>query len=256
MSKRIKVLDKGYISLVDHMGNDLRVVNAARASLAKYSEEMTEKNVNFTRFLSVLQHTVPMRHCMMTFEVKAPIGIARQWWKAVVGSDHTMEAWSEASYRYISNKLEFYIPSKWRKKPDNMKQGSGGFFDDETNKQLQEYFEEKIDKDLADYKHLIDNGVAPEQARSVLPANNQYTMWYWTTSLQSVLNFLVLRLDSHAQWEIQQYASAIQDIVKELFPLNYNYYMSLHELFGMISNMIKSDDDFEKVKELLSRGIE
>lgn len=215
----IDVLDKGYVKLIDSMGNDLKVANAARASYAKASLELTDADVRLIKFLIRELHTSPMRHCMMTFEVKAPLLVARQWWKYVVGSDHTMDAWNEASRRYITMEPEFYIPSKneWRSKPENSKQGSGPVLSPEQGETYSDQLILHIEESLFEYNWALDHGVAPEQARLFLPAYAMYTNWWWTCSLASCLHFLDERVANDAQWEIQQYALAVLDLAKPLF---------------------------------------
>lgn len=255
MGKPIKVLDKGYIRLVDHMGNDLRVVNTARASFSKLSKRINKGDKNLLRFLHVHEHTAPMRSCMVTFEVRASLFVARQWYKHVIASDHGFMSWNEASFRYQSQGIEFHSPDTWREAPENMKQGSGDFFGKEKSKQLTTELDMHCEESLGKYMEALKLKVAPEQARLFLPANGQFTTWYWTGSLQAMLNFLSLRLDSHAQWEIQQYAKIVNKFIKKLFPINHKYYMQISDLRSMMSAMIKSDKDFAKVKELLSQGI-
>src|SRR5690625_533507 len=127
MAKKIDVLDKGYIRLIDVMGDDRTVVNAARVSFDKRSEKINEKDERLIKFLAHNSHDSPFRHASLQFEVYAPLMIARQWWKYAVGSDHVMDAWNESSRRYITENEEFYVPkaNEWRSYPDNMKQGSG-----------------------------------------------------------------------------------------------------------------------------------
>jgi thymidylate synthase (FAD) len=124
----VSVLDKGYVRLVDVMGSDLSIVNAARVSFSKESKELSKKDVHLIDFLIRENHMSPFRHACATFEFKAPLLVRNQHWKYVVGSDHTMDSWNESSRRYITIEPEFYVPSSedWRLAPDNKKQGSGG----------------------------------------------------------------------------------------------------------------------------------
>ena len=213
----IYVLDKGYVRLVDVMGSDLSVVNAARASFAKESQEMTDGDAKLIRYLADNQHTSPFRHAFISLEVKAPLMVARQWWKHVVGSDHTMDAWNEASRRYVTMLEEFYVPV-FRIAPDNAKQGSGGVHPKSAVWQF--HLSSHHGWCLAMYKNALLDGVAPELARGFLPSDFQYVTWRWSSSLQSVAHFLTQRLDAHAQWEIQRYAEAVHEIAAELFPVS------------------------------------
>jgi thymidylate synthase (FAD) len=226
MDQKINVLDKGYVRLVDTLGNDLSVANAARVSYDKQSEEMSERDARLIKFLWDEKHTSPFRHAAMTFEVYAPLFVARQWWKHAVASTHLddQNGWNESSRRYITENEEFYLPkgNEWRSKPENSKQGSGtpleaevgGWF---TNK-LFDITE--MGKDL--YDKAMEAGIAPEQARLFLPAYGMYVRWRWTVSLHGVLSFLDQRLPQDAQYEIREYAEAVKELTKDSFPYTYS----------------------------------
>lgn len=215
------VLDKGGVRLIDVMGDDISIVNAARASYGKRSTEMTPGNERLISFLAKGGHTSPFRHAFLSFEFKAPLEVARQHWKYVVASDHTMDAWNEASGRYITKQDEFYVPeaNQWRSAPENSKQGSGDPLDSKIGmvltKQLMEYYDRGEDL----YQRALSEGVAPEMARLFLPAYGLYTYYYWSGSLQSVLHFLNQRLASDAQHEITDYAKVVYDMVSTRFPV-------------------------------------
>jgi len=218
----IKVLDKGYVRLVDVMGSDLSVANAARASFAKESTEMTSGDARLIDFLARENHMSPFRHAFMTFEFKAPLMVARQHWKYVVGADHTMDSWNESSRRYITMEPEFYIPNneEWRLAPDNKKQGSGGPIDPWTGSLLTQQLEDYIQQGEALYNMAMENGVAAEQARLFLPAYGMYVVYRWSCSLQSVALFLNQRLEEDAQREIQEYAKAVKELIIDKFPVS------------------------------------
>lgn len=223
---KIDVLDKGYVRLVDQMGTDLSIANAARVSYDKESTEMSERDVRLIKFLWDEKHTSPFRHAALTFEVYAPLVVARQWWKYAVASTHVddQNGWNESSRRYITENEEFYIPrgDEWRSKPENSKQGSGeplessegGYF---TNKLF-----DTIEAGTKLYHEAMEAGIAPEQARLFLPAYSMYVRWRWTVSLHGALIFLEQRLPSDAQKEIQEYAVAVRDLVKQSFPNTYS----------------------------------
>lgn len=215
-----RCLDKGYVRLVDTMGGDLSVVNAARASFAKESTELSDKDVRLIRFLLREDHGSVLRHAFFSLEVKAPLMVARQWWKYVVGSDHTMDGWNEASQRYITIDNEFYVPNldEWRSSPENKKQGSGELLDSGIGNYLTEMLERTQRSCVDAYNVAIDNNVAQEQARGYLPAYFMYTIWRWSGSLQSLLHFLQQRLEHDAQHEITVYARAILELVEPHFP--------------------------------------
>lgn len=217
---KIDVLDKGYVILHETMGSDLSVVNAARVSYDRKKEILDDKDIRLIKFLAREGHTSPFRHVTLQFEVYAPLMVARQWWKHVVGGNHIMDSWNESSRRYITEEAEFYIPgpTEWRSKPENSKQGSGEPVDAATG---EFYFNElwrtaKRGEQL--YEQAMEDGIAPEQARLFLPANGLYVRWYWTASLQSVAHFLSLRLEQDAQKEIQDYAKAVHDLSIDKFP--------------------------------------
>ena len=221
-----KVLDKGYVRLVDHMGSDLTVVNAARVSYEKESKELNEKDIRLIKFLAREGHTSPFRHAILQFEIYAPLMVARQWWKYVVGSAHleatgdSLGAWNESSRRYITEEPVFYVPSagEWRSKPESSKQGSGAPVEWELGEKYMKELMDYIEEGLKKYQQALDDGICAEQARLFLPAYGMYVRWYWTASLQAVAHFLRQRLEHDAQKEIQLYAKAILEIAKDLFP--------------------------------------
>ena len=221
----INVLDKGYIKLVNNMGTDLDVVNSARVSFDKEVDELSEKDSNLISFLVREKHDACFRHCVMTFEVYAPLMVARQWYKHAVASTHLDDqlGWNESSRRYITEKEEFYIPGvdQWRSAPDNKKQGSGDSIGMYKGAKYYQIMIRNVTEAHKYYLEALEDGVAPEQARLLLPAYAMYVRWRWTVSLNGVMNFLNLRLDSHAQWEIQQYAKAVEEYVKEFYPVTY-----------------------------------
>lgn len=222
---QISVLDKGYVRLVDTLGNDLSVVNAARVSYDKESTELSERDKKLMAFLLRENHTSPFRHAAMTFEVYAPLMVARQWWKYAVASSHVddQNGWNESSRRYITENEEFYLPlpGQWRSAPESSKQGSGAPVDIEVGGKYYMGLLHLIEKSMELYKEALSDGVAPEQARLFLPAYSMYVRWRWTTSLQGVMTFLDQRLPHDAQVEIREYAQAVAELVKVSFPETY-----------------------------------
>lgn len=219
---QINVLDNGYVRLVDTLGNDLSVVNAARVSYDKESEEFTTKDEKLIGFLLREGHTSPFRHAALTFEVYAPLFVARQWWKYAVSSTHVddQNGWNESSRRYITEQEEFYVPSasSWRSKPENSKQGSG----EPIHYSMGAYYTNKLNDLINEgtrlYHDAMRDDIAPEIARLFLPAYGMYVRWRWTTSLQGVMTFLDQRLEHDAQVEIQEYAKAVRDLSHGAFP--------------------------------------
>ncbi|MEQ7052043.1 FAD-dependent thymidylate synthase [Paenibacillaceae sp. P-4] len=222
----LQVLDKGYVRLVNTMGSDLTVVNSARVSYAKESMELSERDIRLIQFLAREGHTSPFRHVMLQFEVYAPLMVARQWWKYVIGSSHmegtgdSLEAWNESSRRYITEDPTFYIPSQgeWRSKPENSKQGSGDIVSWEIGQRHTDELMNYIELGVAKYEAALEDGICAEQARLFLPSYGMYVRWYWTASLQSVAHFLNQRLEHDAQKEIQSYAKAILELSRPIFP--------------------------------------
>lgn len=219
----INVLDKGYVKLVNNMGSDLDVVNSARVSYDKEVSDLSESDERLISFLVKHKHDSTLRHCVMTFEVYAPLMVARQWYKHAVGSTHLDDqmGWNESSRRYITEREEFYIPSvaEWRSAPDNSKQGSGGTVDPNVGAKYLQRLRASVDRGLLDYQQALEDGLAPEQARMLLPAYAMYVRWRWTASLNAILHFVSLRLGHGAQYEIVEYAKAINDYVLQYYPM-------------------------------------
>jgi thymidylate synthase (FAD) len=219
---KINVLDKGYVRLVDTLGNDLSVVNAARVSYDKEASEFSNKDERLIEFLVREGHTSPFRHAALTFEVYAPLFVARQWWKYAVASTHVddQNGWNESSRRYVTEDEKFYVPNKyeWRSKPENSKQGSGDPVDSKTGDYFYHELLTTIDDGIKYYHEAMDAGIAPELARLFLPAYGMYVRWRWTVSLQGAMTFLEQRLGHDAQLEIQEYAKAVKSLTEQSFP--------------------------------------
>lgn len=219
---KIGVLDHGYVRLVDTLGSDLSIVNAARVSYDKESEEFTAKDEKLINFLVREGHTSPFRHAALTFEVYAPLFVARQWWKYAVASTHIddQNGWNESSRRYITEDEQFYVPlaDEWRSKPENSKQGSGDPIFEGTGGVYTNKLNKLIEEGTYLYHQAMNDGVAPELARLFLPAYGMYVRWRWTVSLQGVMTFLEQRLGHDAQVEIQEYAQAVQKLTTQAFP--------------------------------------
>ena len=225
MNKKINLLDHGFVNLVDCMGSDLTVVNAARVSFNKESDwdtdpnwtgyrehKLSEKDQKLISYLAKHKHWTPFAHPQITLRIKAPIFIRTQLFKHKVGFVE-----NEVSRRYVSDTPEIYCP-QWRSKPTNgAKQGSEDFVNPELVNSYNTDWERIAKPALEVYHKLIAEGVAPEQARSVLPQGT-YTEWWWTGSLSAYARVYAQRIDPHAQWEVRQYAQAIYDIIQPLFP--------------------------------------
>lgn len=202
------------VQYVDHMGSDVNVVNAARVSFAKESKEFDlEKDTKLINYLAKHNHWSPLAHTSVSIRVKAPIFMARQFVKHQIGL-----VWNEESRRYIDDTPEFYLPSVWRHRPVNAKQGSNGVVEDGW--QVTAIVKDITEECAELYANMIEDGVAPEQARMVLPQNTM-TNWIWTGSLVAFARVCKLRLDSHAQKEAQELAQKINDVVAPLYPVSW-----------------------------------
>jgi len=204
------------------MGSDLDVVNSARVSFDKEVSSLDSKDLSLINFLVKHKHDSTLRHCVMTFEVYAPLMVARQWYKHAVSSSHLDDqlGWNESSRRYVTEKEEFYIPfvDQWRSAPEDLKQGSGGAVGPDVGAKNLQRLRASVERGKRDYEEALRDGVAPEQARLLLPAYSMYVRWRWTSSLNAILHFVSLRLGHGAQYEIVEYAKAINEFVLQSYP--------------------------------------
>jgi thymidylate synthase (FAD) len=225
--EKVNVLDNGFVRMIECMGSDLTVVNSARVSFHKESEWehpdshvpaniLSEKDKKLIKYLAQHKHWTPFAHPQIMLHIKAPISIRTQLFKHKVGFVE-----NEISRRYVTEEPEIYIP-KWRSKPTNgAKQGSEDFLDDDfTSKMLEQDYIESVTLARNRYKGLLKAGIAPEQARFVLPQGT-YTEWYWTGSLAAYARVYKQRIDPHAQWEVREYASAIGHLIQPCFPVSW-----------------------------------
>jgi thymidylate synthase (FAD) len=203
---------------IDHMGNDLTIVNSARVSFGKksdwiqrvYSGEpqlLHNKDIKLIHYLAKHNHKSPFNHVFTTFHVKAPIFVARQLQK------HEYMPWNEISRRYVDSKPEFYEPEHWRGRSADKKQGSEGVVD------VGDWSDANWACLLA-YNDLLDKRVAPEQARMVLP-QSMMTEWYWSGSLYAFAKMCGLRLQDDAQYETRLVAEQIEDVMMKLYPVSW-----------------------------------
>jgi len=212
LDKEFPVLDQGFVRLVDYMGGDARVVQAARVSYGGGTKTV-RKDKGLINYLMRNRHTSPFEQVIFTFHIKLPIFVARQWIR------HRTARLNEISGRYSVMKDEFYVPSAdvVRKQSELNKQGR----DEELSPVQQAAFIESITNEQAaiyqTYSGHIEQDVARELARINLPLS-LYTQWYWQIDLHNLFHFLKLRLDHHAQWEIQQYGLVMAEMVKAVAP--------------------------------------
>ena len=217
---------------IQHCGTDLTVVNSARVSFNTTSEwepfdvikdpsgafslesgqRLSERDTKLIHYLASHGHTSPFNHTWITMHVKAPIFVARQLVK------HKFMPWNEVSRRYVDDEPEFYEP-EWRSRPDkSIKQGSGGPI--QIDKDTEQVYHYSVCGSLDTYNRLLTDGVAPEQARMVLP-QSMYTEWYWSGTLGAWSDMYKLRIDSHAQQETQEVAKQCGEVIQSLFPVSW-----------------------------------
>ena len=217
------------VEYIEHMGSDDAVCDAARVSFDKSADGFTgEQNSKLLRYLAKHEHWSPFAHCFIKLRMRAPIFIARQFQKHVVGF-----AWNEVSRRYVDGPPWFYVPDVWRKRPSNMKQGStmDGHVPVEGTV-LEEYIDTMRDH-IKDYRTLVSHDVCPEQVRMLMP-QSMMTEWIWSGSLMAWQRFVKLRSSPHAQQECHEYAHLVDVLIDKHFP--------------------KSADAFNMNKDLIDAG--
>lgn len=208
---RRKVLDLGYVELLNYMGDDSTIVSAARVSYLRTTKG-EDKDKKLLKYLMENEHWTPYEQVELQWRVKSPLFVAAQWMR------HRTWHYNQLSRRYSSEMLEFYYPQDWRLQDESNKQASYDLVED---KKLQKYCNDstkQIVKDsLTHYKKMLDDGVAREMARMILP-QNLYTVFYAKVDLRNLLHFIDLRADRHAQYEIRVYAEAMEEMLDNVVP--------------------------------------
>jgi len=214
--ERIDVLDDGFVRLDGAMADDLSVVNAARVSFGVRKEEMDERDAGLIRFLMRESHGTPFEHNAFRFHVRCPIFVAREWFRHRVGS------FNEFSMRYAKATDDFYIPEPEDVRSQIGKPGAYTFetVDPELAEQTREDMRAVYEAAFATYERLVDQGVAREVARAVLPVG-AYTEFYWTLNARSLMNFVSLRAAETAQREIRRYAEAVELFLEQQMPITH-----------------------------------
>lgn len=216
LDKEFKVLDKGFVRLVDYMGGDQRIVQSARVSYGKGTKSVRQDR-GLINYLLKHQHTSPFEQVILTFHCKMPIFVARQWVR------HRTARINEISGRYSVMEKEFYLPPKDQirfQNEDNRQGRSQEEIPAELQQKVLDLLLQANEKTYKDYEHLLDDNIARELARINLPLS-LYTQWYWQIDLHNLFHFLKLRLDYHAQWEIQEYGKVIAEMTKAVAPMAY-----------------------------------
>lgn len=244
LDKTFPVLDNGFVRLVDYMGGDERVAQAARVSYGDAKKNIRDDKL-LINYMMAHQHTSPFEHVVFEFHCKMPIFVARQWIR------HRTARVNEISGRYSVLKDEFYLPQRDRIQfqSKSNRQGSSA---ETVPDVVKDYVLGKMLDDqkraAENYHYILDDNIAKELARINLPLST-YTEWYWQMDLHNLFHFLELRLDSHAQWEIQQYGIAIAEIVKAVTPLSWDAFER-----NVLKQTRFSEDEMNAIRSLLNTG--
>ena len=202
------------VELIDKMGSDTSIVNAARVSFGKSITEMSERDEKLIKYLAEHEHWSPFAHASLQFRIKAPVFVARQLVKHQVGL-----VWNEVSRRYVDDEPEFYIPFMWRKRAENKKQGSSDEEVEYDITPLVQYVKES-------YNNLLKADIAPEMARMVLP-QNMMTEWYWSGTLYAFARVCNLRNKPDAQQETRMITGQMERHMKDHFPISCKYLLDV-----------------------------
>ena len=210
-ANHVKVLGgQGWVGLIDHLGTESTIVNAARVSFGKLKDSMDERDVKLLEYLIENRHTSPLEHIVFTFSIHCPLFIRGQWHR------HRTWSYNEISRRYTEIDMEFYTPEVLRRQAESNRQAS--YCDPDFNPaELRDAISNHNKASLELYENLLASGVCREQARGVLPQNMMVTFW-GTVDLSNLLHFLELRDSEHAQVEIREYAQAIKKLIKPIIP--------------------------------------
>ncbi len=230
-----KVLDNGFVRLVDFMGGDFSVVQSARVSFGDETRG-PQKDIKLIEYLLKNKHETPFEHSVFKFHIKCPIFVARQWFRHRIGS------FNEISLRYVEYKDEFYIPEFFRKQAQSNKQAS---IEEEVENShvLREKLKNFYESVRTLYNELLDSGVARELARIVLPLST-YTQFYWTLNARSLMNFISLRADVNAQYEIRLYAREIAKIFRNRMPITFKFFVQ-YAYFGKDEEIFRLKEEME-----------
>jgi thymidylate synthase (FAD) len=210
-ANHVKVLDgQGWVGLIDQLGTETTIVNAARVSFGRLKDQMDDRDAALLNYLIENRHTSPLEHVAFTFSVHCPLFVRGQWHR------HRTWSYNEISRRYTEVDIEFYTPAKLRRQAETNRQASVAS-DDFNDGAMSALIAGHNHHSLELYNQLLEAGVCREQARGVLPQNMMVTFWA-TVDLNNLLHFLELRDSEHAQWEIREYAQAIKHLIKPVIP--------------------------------------
>jgi len=211
-TKGEKIVSELKVDYIEHMGNDLTVVNSARVSYNKKSEMFTEDDVKLINYLAKNKHYSPFEHCYLTVRIECPLFIRSQIHR------HRTFSYNEISRRYTSEGIEFFMPDNLRIQHESSKQSSAGDVDGVVNRSMLKLIADHNAQSEKLYNYLLEHNVARELARMVLPQNLMTTFWM-SGNLRNWVQFLALRLDAHAQKEARDLGVAVRDIITEKFPV-------------------------------------
>lgn len=240
-----KVLDNGSVELMNYMGSDQQILQAARVSTGVTPDPKRDRGL--IRYLWRNKHSSPFEMAEFVFHIKAPIFVARQWHR------HRTASINEASARYKVLPTEGYVPEEFKLQSNSNHQGAS---EDPIPEELSDGARlntfNAYAKSFVAYDDMIEAGIAREQARIVMPVG-QYTEWYWKMDLHNLFHFLELRLDPHAQYEIRVYAEAILSILKDLggFEYSIEIFEQTREVNELLRNALNKDKEFERIHEYL-----
>lgn len=216
------ILDHGFVELIDYMASDLDAVNAAKVSFAAIKKEMDESCIGLINYLVKNRHATPFEHCVFKFRIKAPIFVTREWMR------HRWSSFNEMSMRYYKPEvIDYYVPAYNAVRQQIGKPGAYTFEeikDEETKELFYSLMQNSITYADNAYHVMVNSGIAKEIARCILPVT-QYTEFIWTVNARSLINFISLRNDSNAQYEINEYAKAVENIFAQKMPITYKSFI-------------------------------
>lgn len=240
MKKKLKILDKGFVRIVDIMGDDSSIVQAARISYGKGTKHSSQDR-SLIRYLMRHKHTSPFEMCEIKLHIKMPIFVARQWIR------HRTANVNEYSGRYSVMSEDFYIPSisDIAKQSVDNKQGRGEILEEKEAKKVRKLIEKQSKEAYEAYEAMLEKGIAKEIARIVLP-QNIYTEFYWKIDLHNLFHFLYLRSHPTAQFEIREYSKAIESMVQEWVPMAYEAFVDYRKnainVAGNVKDYLQKSD--------------
>jgi len=241
--QKITLLEHGFVELIDSMGSDQRVLQAARVSTGSHPSKGEIQDRGLIRYLYRNKHTSPFEKIVLEFHIKCPLFVARQWMR------HRTQSYNEYSGRYTTYEPEIYYPKSWRAQGDKNHQGSGDPLPEDQQKWLNANYSNYIVAENKLYDEMIARGVTREMARFIVPVS-QFTEFYSTVNLWNLFHFLHLRLHEHAQYEIQIYAQAILKILESMEAIKWSVeiFKEMNELEYLFQQAVNKDKELKAIK--------